>query len=322
MAAAEAGDLDGEPTAQVRGLAGAWSKLTRLARGTAVEVGWVTTHLATYPLGLRREPTRPAEQAGEASQAYRMDTLGPRQRGLLVGNIEAARTPILFVHGIIDNHSVFAPLRHALHRRGFAHTRAFSYPPLPNDLREPAAELADVIEQLCTEAGFDRIHVVGHSMGGLIARYAVQRLGMDGRVHTLVTLGTPHQGTVPARLVPHPLLRQLRPGSPILAELAEPAPGCRTRFVSVWSDFDAIVHPSDSAELHHRDLTVRNVRVSGVGHLSLPIHGEVVNEISATLAALDEPDETTDQRPNRADPTTSTRSSPDSGPTSAATEAP
>ena len=50
-------------------------------------------------------------------------------------------------------------------------------------------------------------------MGGLIARYYVQRLGGDARVHTLVTLGTPHGGTAAAYLVPHRLARQLRPDS-------------------------------------------------------------------------------------------------------------
>ena len=61
-------------------------------------------------------------------------------------------------------------------------------------------------------------------MGGLVARYYVQRMGGDQRVHTLVTLGTPHSGTYAARLVPHPVARQLRPGSELIAELAEPAP--------------------------------------------------------------------------------------------------
>ncbi|WP_324274364.1 esterase/lipase family protein [Blastococcus brunescens] len=38
------------------------------------------------------------------------------------------------------------------------------------------------------------MHVVGHSLGGLIARYHVQRQGGDRRVESLVTLGTPHEG--------------------------------------------------------------------------------------------------------------------------------
>ena len=55
--------------------------------------------------------------------------------------------------------------------------------------------------------------LIGHSLGGLIARYYVQCLGGDERVHTLVTLGTPHGGTATAYLRARPAGRQLRPGS-------------------------------------------------------------------------------------------------------------
>lgn len=269
------------------------SNAARTARGTAVEVGWIATHVATYPLGLRREHHEP-HVAAEPHHPYRTDRLRLSQRGLLVGNIEAARTPILLVHGVIDNHSVFGPLRHALHRRGFGRTLTFSYELLPHDLRRPAAQLRDVIEQLCSEVGYDRIHVVGHSLGGLLARYTIQRLGAHQRVHTLVTLGTPHHGTSAARAIPHPLLRQLRPGSDLFAELDEAASDCSTRFVSVWSDLDEVIHPQRNAQLEHPDLSVRNVSVRGVGHLSLPIDTGVVDEISTTLTHLDTHGSTTE----------------------------
>ena len=54
----------------------------------------------------------------------------------------------------------------------------------------------------------------------------MQRLGGDARVHTLVTLGSPHQGTELARpLRMLPLIDQLTPKSRLIRELAEPAPG-------------------------------------------------------------------------------------------------
>lgn len=265
------------------------SDLARTLRGAAVEVGWIATHLLTYPLGLRRvHPLEPAPDPAEAGHPFRLDPHDPLRRGVLTGNIEAARTPILFVHGIVDNHSVFGPLRRALHKRGFGRTLAFSYDALPLDLRAPAADLRDVIAALVGELGYERIHVVGHSLGGLVARYAVQRLGAGRHVHTLVTLGTPHRGTEPARWIPLPILRQLRPNSDLVRELAEPAPNCPTRVVAVWSDLDEIIHPRENARLEHPDLAVRNVAVRGVGHLSLPIHPHVVNEIATTLMRLDD----------------------------------
>jgi hypothetical protein len=124
-------------------------------------------------------------------------------------------------------------------------------------------------------------------MGGLVARYYVQRLAGDVRVHTLATLGTPHGGTLAAYLMAGRAVGQLRPGSRILRELAEPAPACETRFVCVWSDLDAMVVPRSAARLDHPDLRARNVFVRGVGHLSLPIDGRVVREIVSTFALLD-----------------------------------
>ncbi len=50
------------------------------------------------------------------------------------------------------------------------------------------------IEKLTAESGYEKVHVIGHSLGGLITRYYVQRMGGHARVHTVVTLGTPHSG--------------------------------------------------------------------------------------------------------------------------------
>jgi pimeloyl-ACP methyl ester carboxylesterase len=127
---------------------------------------------------------------------------------------------------------------------------------------------------------------VGHSLGGLISRYYVQRQGGDRRVASLVTLGTPHAGSRWAHVVPTPLIRQLRPGSAVIQELAEPAPDCRTPVTAVYSDLDQIVVPAASGRCDHPDLAARNVLVHGVGHLSLPRHRRVVDEVAATLAGV------------------------------------
>ena len=72
-----------------------------------------------------------------------------------------------------------------------------------------------------------------------------------------------------------------------MRELARPVRGCRTRFVTYWSDNDLAILPHDSAALHHRDLRARNVRLHGAGHLTVPMLREVVHGISNALAHLD-----------------------------------
>jgi pimeloyl-ACP methyl ester carboxylesterase len=253
----------------------------RLA-GAGVEAAWTAAHIALYPLGLLRE------RVGPAPQRNSLNGLSPLKRGLLIGDVEAAGTPIVLVHGWIDNRSIFTFLRRSLQRRGFGRIVTMNYSAFTHDVPKAAHRLRELVDRLCEETGYERVHVVGHSLGGLVARYYVQRLGGDERVHTLVTLGTPHAGSLAAQVVPvGKVAHQLRPDSQLVRELAEPAPGCRTRFVAFYSDLDHLVVPARAARVDHPDLAARNVLVRGVGHLSLPINGRVVHGIVTAFAHLD-----------------------------------
>ena len=246
-------------------------------RGLALEGAWLAAHAAVYPAGLLREQL--AENTG-----FRTDPLTPAQRSLVVTDLEAAGTPILLVHGIMDNRSVFTMFRRTLRRRGFGAVHAMNYSLLTGDIRIAAHELRGHVERLLEQTGADRVHVVGHSLGGVIARYYVQRMGGSSTVHTVACLGSPHTGTMAAYLLPTPLARQLRPGSRLLAELAEPAPGCRTRFLVVWSRMDQMVVPQRNGRLIHPDLDVEELELRDVGHLALPIDARVMRWVVDRLA--------------------------------------
>ncbi|WP_448626916.1 esterase/lipase family protein [Geodermatophilus sp. URMC 64] len=250
--------------------------------GGLTELAWVAGHALLYPLGTRTEPLRPDGR-------FRPGVQPPAVRALFAGDPLAARIPVLLVHGLVDNRSVFAVMRRSLRRRGFASVCSWNYSPLLGDVAAGARHLGDHIEKICEETGHERVHVVGHSLGGLMSRYLVQRLGGDRRVESLVTLGTPHEGSVWAHVVPTPLIRQLRPGSELLQQLAEPAPGFTTRITAIYSDIDQMVVPTSSGRCDHPDLGARNVLVRGVGHLSLPIHRGVLDEVAATLAGVRRP---------------------------------
>jgi Palmitoyl protein thioesterase len=265
---------DATPRGGLRSLCSA-STLT----GGLTELAWVGAHVLLYPFGTRTETLRPDPRTRPGEQP-------PGVRALFAADPLAARIPVLLVHGLVDNRSVFSVMHRSLRRRGFSHVCTWNYSPLLTDVARGAADLGAHIERICEQTGHDRVHVVGHSLGGLIARYHVQRQGGDRRVESLVTLGTPHQGSVWAHVVPTPLIRQLRPGSPVLQELAEPATGCRTRMTAVYSDLDQMVVPTTSGRCEHPDLGARNVLFRGVGHMSLPRHRGVVDEVAATLAGL------------------------------------
>ena len=245
----------------------------------------MTAHLATYPLGLIRDSGDQPDPG-----RFNLADLSPVERGLLLSDVTVASTPVVLIHGIVDNRTIFAPLRRSLRRHGFRSVRTFSYGPHTTDVRDTAARFGAVVEEICAESGSERVFVVGHSLGGLIARYYVQRLAGHARVDTLVTLGSPHGGTRTAQLLPHRLIRQLRTDGDLIDELREPAPGCTTRFLAVYSEVDQLVVPARNGAIDHPDLDAQNVAV-GAGHLSLPINGRVIHQVCTTLAGVRPPAE-------------------------------
>jgi triacylglycerol lipase len=247
---------------------------------TGEELVWLAAHAAMYPVGLL------AEHSQMDDPRYRIDTLSPVSRGLITEDINASGRPILLVHGIGDNRSAFSILRRTLRRRGFGRISTINYSPLTSDIRRAADDFGRHVDRVCAQTGYEQVFVVGHSLGGIIARYYVQCRGGHERVHTLVTLGSPHHGTQWARLAPLvKVCRQLRPGSELMAELAAPAPDCSTRFVAIYSDRDEVVLPTRSASLEHPDLSVTRIPVHGVGHLALLVNGSVMHAVASALAA-------------------------------------
>ncbi|MFF5934311.1 esterase/lipase family protein [Streptomyces sp. NPDC012508] len=259
------------------------TKVTTALKANALELAILTGHLLLYPSGIVSERPEAAPDPDAAP-----------------GTRAGTGRPVVLLHGFVDNRSVFVLLRRSLVRHGRHPVESFNYSPLTCDLRAAAELLGRHVEEVCTRTGHHEVDIVGHSLGGLIARYYVQRLGGDARVRTLVMLGTPHSGTT---AVPwagaHPLVRQMRPGSDVLQELAEPAQGCRTRCVSFWSDLDQVMVPVETARLDHPDLRVHNVQVSGIGHLALPVHPAVAAGICEALD-IDEPDTAPEAEPGAA----------------------
>ena len=276
-ATAAGSDVPTSTRGTARGLRSLMSPTT--LTGGLTELAWVGAHALLYPLGTRTEQLQFDARCRPGSQP-------PAVRALFADDPLAAHIPVVLVHGLVDNRSIFTLMRRALRRRGFTQVCTWNYSPLQRDVQSAAEALRRHIEHICRETGHERVQVVGHSLGGLVARYLVQRLGGDDRVESLITLGTPHVGTRWAHLLPTPLVRQLRPGSTLMRELAEPVPSCRTAITAVYSDLDQVVVPSTAGRCDHPDLGARNVLVRGVGHMSLPIHRGVVDEVAATLAGL------------------------------------
>ena len=59
-----------------------------------------------------------------------------------------------------------------------------------------AGQLRNRINEIISETGAGKVHIIAHSMGGLDARRMIVDLGMADKVASLTTVGTPHLGTV------------------------------------------------------------------------------------------------------------------------------
>ncbi len=194
-----------------------------------------------------------------------------------------ADAPVLLVHGVLCNGGIWLGVRGALRRRGLGPVYTISYGPPLASIETFADQLAARVEAIVAATGAPTVSLVAHSMGGLVARAYMRRHG-SARVSRLVTLGTPHAGSVLAWLLPGTCLKQLRRGNPWLDALnAAPLPP--VPIVSIWSWHDSMVAPQDSARLPGAE----NVAVVGVGHNAMPRDARVMDLVTAALAGARAP---------------------------------
>lgn len=140
------------------------------------------------------------------------------------------------------------------------------------DIRASASLLDEKIERLMArfskDHDFEKIDLVGHSMGGLIALYYVKKLGGHRLINRVVALGTPFNGTWVSLLAMVPFgavsrgLWQMLPKSEFLKELRlHPEQAHQTRMTSISAKYDAICPP-------------KSCRLAGADNLTIPVgHG-------------------------------------------------
>lgn len=243
--------------------------------GLCREVALGSFHVATYPFGLL-----PLGAPDEPPLSSRTLSAGEP----VVTDAETAASPVVLVHGWIHNRSAFVVMSRALRRAGFRHVHGVNYNPITADIPALAEQLGEHIEDVLARTGAERCQIVGHSMGGIIARLYVQELGGDERVDTVLTLGAPHRGTYSAYLGVGRAARQLRPGSRVLRRLQESARPSDVRWISYYSELDATIVPTSSGKIVHPALSATNIRLLDTGHLSFLLSGEVVDGVVTHLA--------------------------------------
>lgn len=188
------------------------------------------------------------------------------------------RPPLLLIHGYGCSRGAWWWLRRRLEAAGWT-VATINLEPVYTSIDDYVEPVSRRIDEVLAQTGSERLILVGHSMGGLVARAFLRRYG-SARVARLVTLGTPHGGSRLARLGMGRNGRQMEIGSAWLQALAQPVPAVET--IAIVSPHDNYVMPQTNLDLPG----ARMRRVDGVGHLAMLFSPRVA---AALCAALEEP---------------------------------
>lgn len=157
--------------------------------------------------------------------------------------------PVLLLHGIDDTDAIFHKMIPYLQSQGW---EVYSLSMIPNNgkvgldkLAQQVAEYADKIFK--PEQAID---LIGFSMGGIVGRYYVQRLGGIDRIQRFITISSPHQGTLTAYGRFNLGCIQMKPHSAFLDDLNQDIAQLeRLNFTSIWTPFDLMILPANSSHL-------------------------------------------------------------------------
>lgn len=192
------------------------------------------------------------------------------------------RRGVVFLHGYSCNRGLWNGWMRALRERGIPFV-AVTQEPAFGSIDRYAPQIDSAMRTLQERTGLAPL-IVAHSMGGLSARAWWRSQGHPfDRIHRILTLGTPHHGTLLAKLGTTENARQMRGDSEWLNQLARDEPAAVAgHFDCLYGHCDQIVFPAETAILPG----ARVLHLPARGHLQLLFEPEAFER---ALSLLDEP---------------------------------
>ena len=178
---------------------------------------------------------------------------------------------VVLVHGFFASAGVFRPMRNQLVNDTNAKVASFTHAP-GMGIDRIARSLARLIAKIPVGC---RVHLIGHSLGGLVSRWYVQELGGHARVTQTISLGSPFGGTERARPFRFLVGAELHRSSPTLARLRARAHEHDVPHMSVVGEADALIVPRESAVFPRGEVVV----LAGRGHNSLLFDPESITRV-------------------------------------------
>lgn len=197
----------------------------------------------------------------------------------LAGPGGAPRRGVVFVHGFVCNRGFWTPWMKELRARGHRFA-AVNLEPVFGSIDDYVPIVERAVEEVTRATGMPPV-LVCHSMGGLAARAWLCAAKAEARIHHVVTIGSPHNGTWLAQFSHMRNGRQMRRRGEWLRRLEQQeSPGGNAKFTCWYTNCDNIVFPASTATLPGAD----NRLVRGVAHVELAFHAQVVRDSLALVA--------------------------------------
>jgi len=160
--------------------------------------------------------------------------------------------PVILVHGIFDSGKRFGTLKRNLEKAGYeCHTPNLKPKCAAHGLAPLQKQLGQYMDKhLPADQSF---HLVGYSMGGVIARSYLSESSRAQQCLSLSTLATPHHGSYLARLYPCQGGRDLSNDSAFIQALNKKKRSYHKNTLSIRNPIDGVILPSTSSELAGAD---------------------------------------------------------------------
>lgn len=190
----------------------------------------------------------------------------------------SAKPPVILLHGLFQNRSCLFWLQHRLKAVGYQNVISINTPPW-RDMEASTEALAKKVDELRIKLKVETVILIGHSMGGMIARNYVQNRGGSAYVDAMVTLGSPHHGSKLAPFALSSMGKSLLPGSAFLTKFNSTPWPETTPATSIYTRYDNIVLPVESAKMEG----AKQVELDGMGHTALLFHPRSLQTVIEAL---------------------------------------
>lgn len=200
----------------------------------------------------------------------------PNQTGV------AIKIPVLLIHGYGCNRGMWRHFAQGLADNGHPN-EAINLEPVLGSIDDYVKDIEAGVTSLLQRTGAQQVALVAHSMGGLASRAFMSQstLIQNNRIAKIITLGTPHQGTVLAIAGQGTNTKQMRRKSIWLKKLSEHERSTDIdKLVCILSHQDNIAAPQS-------DQFVKGAKViemSAIGHVAMAYSPKTLALVCQELA--------------------------------------